>query len=101
MAVLKTVVERLMSGEDGGQSQDSPPLELMHVAAAGNTVVGDEYGLFCVYFFLRFSSEGWGGGCKGESRSNASVRWCVGLLPPCSTFCIVNMVAASLSEAQL
>lgn len=54
---------------------NGPPLELMHLAAAGNTVVGDKYGLFffCslnVFFFL-FSSEergtrggrgDWGGG---------------------------------------
>lgn len=44
---------------------------------------------------------GVGGRCKGVSRSNASVRWCVGLFPPCSTLCIVNMAAASASEALL
>lgn len=78
-----------MSGVDGGQSQNAPPLELMHLAAAANTVVGDKYGLFFC-FFLLFSfffvflvssglwRGGWGrrgvGGCKGERRSNASVR---------------------------
>lgn len=47
---------------------------------------------------------GLGGGqgeCKGESRSNASVRWCLGLFPPCSTLRIVNMAAASVSGALL
>lgn len=64
-----------MSGVDGGQSQNAPPLELMHLAAAANTVVGDKYGLFfffffTVFFFLRFSSEfgsvAWGLGLGEE-----------------------------------
>lgn len=29
-----------------------PPLELMHSAAAGNTVVGDKYGLFNMFVFV-------------------------------------------------
>lgn len=35
---------------------NGPPLELMHLAAAGNTVVGDKYGLFLFFkcFLLSF-----------------------------------------------
>lgn len=79
-----------MSGVDGNQSQNGPPLELMHLAAAGNTVVGDKYGLFFknVFFFLVSSEKrgGEGGAVGGgsgedESCSNASVRWCL-VCPP-------------------
>lgn len=45
-----------MSGVDGGQSQNAPPLELMHLAAAANTVVGDKYGLFFFFYCFLFSS---------------------------------------------
>lgn len=45
-----------MSGVNRGQSHNAPPLELMHLAAAGNTVVGDKYGLFFIFsFFFVFS----------------------------------------------
>lgn len=60
-----------MSGVDGGQSHNGPPLELMHLAAAGNTVVGDKYGLFyCFLFFfiflVRLVRDGaWGSGVYG------------------------------------
>lgn len=43
---VKNSCRAFMSGVDGGRSQNGPPLELMHLAAAGNTVVGDKYGLF-------------------------------------------------------
>lgn len=61
---------------------NGPPLELMHLAAAGNTVVGDKYGLFlffkCSFVSLvRSGARGEGGGIgeagEGESRSNTSV----------------------------
>lgn len=74
-----------MSGVNRGQSRNAPPLELMHLAAAGNTVVGDKYGLFFSYFLFSsfFLGQGRGGSeCKGESCSNASMRWCLGLFFP-------------------
>lgn len=52
MAVFKN---SCMSGVDGGQSQNGPPLELMHsaaAAAAANTVVGDKYGHFLMFSFF-------------------------------------------------
>lgn len=68
---------------------------------------------FFFVFLARVGAEGGvegggAGGCKGESRSNASVRWCLGLFlpspippPPCSTpsAFIVNMAAACIGEA--
>lgn len=48
----------IVSGVDGGQSQNGPLFELMHLAAAGNTVVKDRYGLlfkaFSSFFFFVF-----------------------------------------------
>ena len=95
-----------MSGVNRGQSRNAPPLELMHLAAAGNTVVGDKYGLFFSYFLFSsfFLGQGRGGSeCKGESCSNASMRWCLGLFSPpmLNPLCIVNMATASVSEARL
>lgn len=66
-----------MSGGNRGQCQNGPPLELMHWAAAGYTVVGDKYGLFNVFFLFVFISVGEGGVLEKW--------WCVGLFPPCST----------------
>lgn len=51
---VKNSCGAFMSGVDGGQSQNGPPLELMHLAAAGNTVVGDKYGHFFNVLFSSF-----------------------------------------------
>lgn len=63
---VKNSCGAFMSGVDGGQSQNRPPLELMHLAAAGNTVVGDKYGHFLMFFFLHFFLVRVVGGQGGE-----------------------------------
>lgn len=45
MAVLKPVVEHLWQVRVEASFRTVPPLELMHLAAAANTVVRDKYGL--------------------------------------------------------
>lgn len=57
MAVLKPVGEHLWQVRAEASLRTVPPLELMHLAAAANTVVRDKYGLSFgknVFFFSSF-----------------------------------------------
>lgn len=84
--------------------QNAPPLELMHLAAAGNTVVGDRYGpFFCLDFLNVFFIFLVRAGCKKVRAApmprRGGVFW-VCIPPMLTTLCIVNVAAgASVGEA--